>query len=123
MELLAPDVTRIAPEGTEASKDRAPDELASGTPEPLRSELVGLLGEDKVLTRVIDLVRYASDASPYRMLPKAVVMARDADDVAKVLSYGRRANEPVTLRAGGTSLNGQAQSDGILVDVRRHWAG
>ncbi len=123
MELLAPDVSRIAPEGSEASEDRAPDELASGTPEPLRSQLIGLLGEDRVLTRVIDLVRYASDASPYRMLPKAVVMARDANDVGKVLAYGRSKGVPVTFRAGGTSLNGQSQSDGILVDVRRHWTG
>jgi D-lactate dehydrogenase len=123
MELLAPDVTRIAPEGSEASKDRAPDELASGTPEPLRSELTGLLGEDRVLTRVIDLVRYASDASPYRMLPKAVVMARDAGDIAKVFDYSRASKVPLTFRAGGTSLNGQSQSDGILVDVRRHWSG
>jgi D-lactate dehydrogenase len=123
MDLLAPDVSKIAPEGSEASKDRAPDELASGTPEPLRSELIGLLGEDRVLTRVIDLVRYASDASPYRLLPKAVVMARDAGDVAKVLDYSRASKIPVTFRAGGTSLNGQAQSDGILIDVRRHWTG
>src|SRR3954463_7452411 len=123
MELLAPDVHRIAPEENEPSKDRAPDELASGTPEPLRSELIGLLGEDRVLTRVIDLVRYASDASPYRLLPKAVVMARDAADVAKVLDYSRASKVPVTFRAGGTSLNGQAQTDGILVDVRRHWSG
>jgi D-lactate dehydrogenase len=123
MDLLAPDVTRIAPEGSEASKDRAPDELASGTPDPLRGELIGLLGEDRVLTRVIDLVRYASDASPYRLLPKAVVMARDASDVSKVLAYARSAKLPVTFRAGGTSLNGQSQSDGILVDVRRHWSG
>src|SRR5882757_11136144 len=123
MELLAPDVTRIAPEGSEGSNDRAPDELASGTPEPLRSELIGLLGEDRVLTRVIDLVRYAPDASPYRLLPKAVVMARDAQDVAKVLAYGGRSGVPVTFRAGGTSLNGQSQSDGILVDVRRHFGG
>src|SRR3954447_25461120 len=123
MDLLAPDVTRIAPEGSMASKDRAPDELASGTPEPLRSELIGLLGEDRVLTRVIDLVRYASDASPYRLLPRAVVMARDASDVGKVLAFARSKDIPVTFRAGGTSLNGQSQSDGILVDVRRHWTG
>jgi D-lactate dehydrogenase len=123
MELLAPDVTRIAPEGSEASADRVPDELASGTPEPLRGELIELLGSDRVLTRVIDLVRYASDASPYRLLPRAVVMARDAEDVAKVLAYGRRSGIPVSFRAGGTSLNGQSQSDGILVDVRRHWTG
>ncbi len=123
MDLLAPDVTRIAPAGGEAVGDRVPDELASGTPEPLRGELIDLLGEGRVLTRVIDLVRYASDASPYRLLPRAVVMARDAADVSKVLAYGRRSGVPVTFRAGGTSLNGQSQSDGILVDVRRHWRG
>ena len=123
MELLAPDVNRMAPEGGEPSPDRVHDELASGTPEPLRRELVGLLGADRVLTRVIDLVRYASDASPYRLIPRAVVMARDAGDIAKVLDYGRAAKVPVTFRAGGTSLNGQSQSDGILVDVRRHWSG
>src|SRR5690242_15990892 len=123
MELLAPDVHRIAPEESAGSTDRAPDELAGGTPEPLRSDLTNLLGPECVLTRVIDLIRYASDASPYRLLPKAVVMARDADDVAKVLAYGRRTGTPVTFRAGGTSLNGQSQSDGILVDVRRHWSG
>jgi D-lactate dehydrogenase len=123
MELLAPDVHRIAPEGGEPSKDRAPDQLSSGTPEPLRGELTGLLGADRVLTRVIDLIRYASDASPYRLLPKAIVMSRDAEDVAKVLAYARASKVPVTFRAGGTSLNGQSQSDGILVDVRRHWSG
>ena len=123
MELLAPDPSRIAPEGSEAAPDRAPDELAGGTPEPLRRDLERLLGADRVLSRVIDLVRYASDASPYRLLPKAVVMAKEPDDVARVLAYGRENGVPVTLRAGGTSLNGQAQSDGILVDVRRHWTG
>ena len=123
MELLAPDVHRIAPEGGEPSKDRVPDQLSSGTPEPLRGELTGLLGADRVLTRVIDLIRYASDASPYRLLPKAIVMSRDAEDVAKVLAYARASKVPVTFRAGGTSLNGQSQSDGILVDVRRHWSG
>jgi D-lactate dehydrogenase len=123
MELLAPDSGRIAPEGNEPSEDRAPDELAAGTSEPLRSDLIGLLGEDRVLTRVIDLIRYASDASPYRLLPKAIVMARDAEDISKVLDYARASKIPVTFRAGGTSLNGQSQSEGILVDVRRHWSG
>ncbi len=118
-----PDPQRIVPDDGEPAADRVPDELAGGTPEPLRSELTALLGADRVLTRVIDLVRYASDASPYRLLPKAVVMARDSDEVAKALAYGRHAGVPVTLRAGGTSLSGQAQGDGILVDVRRHWRG
>ena len=123
MPLLAPDVSRIAPAAAAPAPDRVPDELAAGTPEPLRSELVALLGADRVLARVSDLVRYASDASPYRLIPQVVVMAHDARDVAAVMAYGRRTGVPVTFRAGGTSLNGQAQGDGIMVDVRRHWRG
>ncbi len=103
--------------------DRAPDALAAGVAQPLRGELESLLGADRVLSRPGDLVRYASDASPYRLFPQAVVMARDADDVAKVLAFGREKGIPVTFRAGGTSLNGQGQGDGILVDVRRHFGG
>jgi D-lactate dehydrogenase len=123
MPLLAPDPTRIGrPEG-EPFEDRAPESLAAGTPEPLRSELVALLGADRVLARASDIVRYASDASPYRYLPQAVVMAHDVDDLRKLFDLSRRSGVPLTFRAGGTSLNGQAQSEGILVDVRRHWSG
>ena len=64
MALLAPDVSRIAPAATAPAADRVPDGLAAGTPEPLRSELVALVGAGRVLARVSDLVRYASDASP-----------------------------------------------------------
>jgi D-lactate dehydrogenase len=106
-----------------ASPDRAPDSLARGAAQPLRGDLERMLGADRVLARAGDIVRYASDASPYRLFPQAVVMARDAGDVAKVLDYGSRNGIPVTFRAGGTSLNGQGQSDGILVDVRRHFGG
>ncbi len=122
MALLEPAVGRLAPEPV-ASADAAPGWVAGGTPEPLRSQLVELLGADRVLSRASDIVRYASDASPYRLFPKAVVVARDSGDVAKVFAFARRSATPVTFRAGGTSLNGQAQSDGILVDVRRHWRG
>ena len=123
MALLAPDVTRIGRPDGGPFDDRAPDQLASGTPEPLRRDLLSLLGPDRVLTRALDLIRYASDASPYRLFPKAVVLAHDVDDIANVFAYGRRTGTPITLRSGGTSLNGQGQGDGILVDVRRHWSG
>ncbi len=114
---------KLAPPPSVPAADRAPDEIAAGVAQPLRGELEALLGADRVLSRPGDLVRYASDASPYRLFPRAVVMAHNAADVAKVLAYGRRSGIPVTFRAGGTSLNGQGQSDGILVDVRRHFSG
>src|ERR1700743_2675710 len=105
------------------SPDRAPDSLAAGIAQPLRGELEALLAADRVLARPGDLIKYASDASPYRKLPRAVVMAKEPGDVAKVLAFGRAHDIPVTFRAGGTSLNGQGQTDGILVDVRRHFRG
>ncbi|MFZ1215175.1 MAG: FAD-binding oxidoreductase, partial [Pseudolabrys sp.] len=104
-------------------RDRAPDALAEGTPRGLRNDLVALLGPDRVLSRPIDLIRFAADASPYRLFPKVVVIARTVDDVRRVLEYARQRHESVTFRAAGTSLSGQAQGDGILVDVKRHWAG
>jgi D-lactate dehydrogenase len=116
-----PDALR--PATHDPSPDRAPDSLAAGTAQPLRGELEALLGADRVLARPGDLVKYASDASPYRKLPRAVVMAKEPEDVAKVLAFGRERGIPVTFRAGGTSLNGQGQTDGILVDVRRHFRG
>jgi D-lactate dehydrogenase len=121
--LLAPNVRAIALAPRIPQRDRAPDWVAAGTPPKLRNDLVALLGADRVLTRTIDLIRYATDASPYRLFPKVVVIARTVDDVRKVLEYARQKHENVTFRSAGTSLSGQAQSDGILVDVRRHWAG
>jgi D-lactate dehydrogenase len=123
LSLGSPDVSAISPTRITPQPDRAPDSLAAGTPEWLRSDLVALLGADRVLCRPIDLIRYATDASPYRLFPKVVVIARDADDVRKVLAYARQKHESVTFRAAGTSLSGQAQGDGILIDVRRHWSG
>ena len=104
-----------------AAADRAPDWVAGGTPQPLRSGLERALGRERVLTRALDLVKYASDASPYRLIPKAIAMPRDVDDVVALLHFARTSGTPLTFRAGGTSLNGQSQSDSVLVDCRRHW--
>ncbi|MFF2652932.1 FAD-binding and (Fe-S)-binding domain-containing protein [Streptomyces sp. NPDC058045] len=125
MPLLEPDPSALTPEHRPAhpAPDRVVENSAGGTPEPLASELRALLGPDKVLTTISDLVSYASDASPYRFLPRAVVLAEDIDDISAVLSYARENGREVVFRAAGTSLNGQAQGEDILVDVRRHWAG
>src|SRR6516225_8216941 len=121
--LLSPNVQAIAFSTPSPQRDRAPDGLAAGTPRKLRNDLIALLGAERVLSRPTDLIRFATDASPYRLFPKVVVIAHDVDDVRKVLRYARENGEPVTFRAAGTSLSGQAQGDGILVDVKQHWNG
>ncbi|MER6566779.1 FAD-binding oxidoreductase [Streptomyces sp. NPDC001093] len=124
MALLDPEPGKLRPHATGGpADDRVMDDRASGTPDALQKDLVRLLGERKVLHSVSDLVKYASDASPYRFVPMVVVIAESIEDVAAVLRYARDNRREVVFRAAGTSLNGQAQGKDILVDVRRHWTG
>src|SRR6202167_5006057 len=121
--MLTPHVRAIGRPAGPAQDDAVEPARAEGAPAALRSDLIELLGPDQVLHRISDLVRYASDASPYRYLPQVVVLPRTVDDVRAILAYCVRTGRHATFRAGGTSLNGQSQSDDILIDVRRHWAG
>jgi D-lactate dehydrogenase len=121
--MLTPHVRAIGRPSGPAQDDAVDAARVEGTPAALTSDLVQLVGKDQVLHRVSDLVRYASDASPYRYLPQVVVRPRTVEDVRAILAYCTRTGRHATFRAGGTSLNGQAQSDDILIDVRRHWAG
>ena len=121
--MLTPHVRAIGRPAGPAQDDAVDPASVEGTPAALKSDLIRLVGQDQVLHRVSDLVRYASDASPYRYLPQVVVLPRTIDDVRAILGYCTRTGRHATFRAGGTSLNGQSQSDDILIDVRRHWAG
>ncbi|MFG1792496.1 FAD-binding and (Fe-S)-binding domain-containing protein [Nocardia sp. NPDC049149] len=103
--------------------DAAPEKFAAGSPASLKADLESLLGADKVHARAIDLVRYASDYSPYRLIPKVVVNPQTPAEVAAALAYAREHGHTVTFRAAGTSPNGQATGDDILVDARRGWSG
>ncbi len=102
--------------------DRALDWVAEGTPANLKARLVAALGEEQVHARATDLIKYASDASPYRLIPQAVVTPRHVEDVVRLLASARMTRTPLVFRAGGTSLNGQSQTDSVLVDCRRHFS-
>jgi D-lactate dehydrogenase len=121
--MLTPHVRAIGRPAGPAQDDAVDSARVEGTPAALTSDLIRLVGKDQVLHRISDLVRYASDASPYRYLPQVVVLPRTVDDVRAILDYCARSGRHATFRAGVTSLNGQSQSDDILIDVRRHWAG
>jgi D-lactate dehydrogenase len=121
--LLQPDASRIGrPPGPEMF-DAVPESLLDGTPRELKEALSQILGQANVLHRVFDLVRFASDASPYRYIPQVVAMPRNPKEVAAILAYCRSTGRHAVFRAAGTSLNGQSQTDGILIEVRRHWNG
>lgn len=75
----------------------------------------------RILTRPIDRIAFASDASFYRLIPKAVVQPMTIEEIQLLFRSCKEFGIPLTFRAGGTSLSGQAITDGILVDIGRYW--
>ncbi|MCB1009684.1 MAG: FAD-binding oxidoreductase, partial [Acidobacteria bacterium] len=100
--------------------------MGAGPPELTReqaAELGLLLAPERVFTGRFDRVAYAADASFYRLVPRAVVQPRTVAEVASLFDFSRRHRVPLTFRAAGTSLSGQAVGDGLLVELSRHWQG
>jgi D-lactate dehydrogenase len=85
-------------------------------------ELSGLLPADRIRTRYIDRVTFGSDAGFYYLLPKAVVQPVSEEEIIALFGFSHRHGIPLVFRGGGTSLSGQSVTDGILVDLSRHWA-
>lgn len=71
----------------------------------------------------VDRAQWAGDASIYHLIPRVVVIPRDVEEVQSVLAIAAAERVPVCFRAGGTSLSGQAVTDGILIVISRHLRG
>jgi D-lactate dehydrogenase len=84
-------------------------------------ELSALLPATRVYTDPLRLLAYGTDASFYRLVPKVVVEVACEDEVRRVLAVCRAHRAPVTFRAAGTSLSGQAVSDSVLMTLGRGW--
>ncbi len=59
---------------------------------------------------------YSTDASGYRVLPDAVLVAGAVEDLAVAAEVAAEHGVPLCLRGAGTSLAGQAIGPGIMVD-------
>lgn len=87
----------------------------------LQESLLQILPADKVKTRITDRYSYASDASFYYLVPKAVVQPSNLSEIKALFELSHQTNTPLVFRTGGTSLSGQSITDGILVDLSRYW--
>ena len=64
---------------------------------------------------------YATDASVYRKIPLAVAYPKNKEDIKKLITFATEQNITLVPRTAGTSLAGQCVSDGIIVDVSKHF--
>jgi len=66
---------------------------------------------------------FGTDASFYRLIPKLVVRVESEDEVVGLIKLAQRERVPITFRAAGTSLSGQAISDSVLIVLGDNWNG
>ncbi|TFV87321.1 FAD-binding oxidoreductase [Blastococcus sp. CT_GayMR20] len=103
-------MTATAPSPDQRRDDAGPDLVAA-----LRTAGIADV-DDSGLTRAL----YSSDASLYRVLPRAVVRPRHIDEVVAVLEVCRTLGVPLTARGGGTSIAGNAVGTGVVLDTSRY---
>ena len=77
--------------------------------------------EPRVSTERFDRLTLAHDASHYLLIPEAVAAPASIAELSALIHRAKRNGHGLTFRAGGTSLSGQAVSDGLLADTRRHF--
>ena len=76
---------------------------------------------EQLITDPLLTVAYGTDASFYQLTPKIVIHVETEEDVRLILREAGSRKLPVTFRAAGTSLSGQAITDSILIKLGKGW--
>jgi D-lactate dehydrogenase len=85
------------------------------------TDISALVPKGRIYTDPLRTLAYGTDASFYRLIPKIVVRADTEAEIAGLLKTADRHDVPVTFRAAGTSLSGQAVSDSVLIVAGGSW--
>ena len=78
---------------------------------------------ERVYTDYLRRLAWGTDAGFYRLVPQLVVRAAGEQEVVRLMQAAGELGVPLTFRAAGTSLSGQAVSDSVLVVAGKHWEG
>lgn len=76
---------------------------------------------DRLYTDPLHTLAYGTDASFYRLIPKIVVRTDNEQEVQLLVRQAAELDVPLTFRAAGTSLSGQAVGDSVLVLATDRW--
>ncbi len=87
----------------------------------LKKELSKTIPSKRIITNPLQLLAYGTDASFYRLIPKIVVQVHTEEEAVEVIRQTGKLNIPVTYRAAGTSLSGQAITDSVLMVATHEW--
>src|SRR5215469_2181223 len=79
------------------------------------------LPESSMACDPLRTLAYGTDASFYRLIPKIVIQVREREEVSGILRVAAQFSVPITFRAAGTSLSGQAGTNSVLLALGSGW--
>jgi D-lactate dehydrogenase len=85
------------------------------------AEVARFLPPEALICDPLRTLAFGTDASFYRLVPKIAVRVRTVEEVQRLLEAARAFEVPLTFRAAGTSLSGQAVTDSVLVLLAGAW--
>ena len=84
-------------------------------------EVKQIIHKQYILERYLQRFAHGTDASFYRLVPKVVLLLESSSMVERVIELANNYYVPITFRAAGTSLSGQAITDSVLILLTRDW--
>jgi len=72
------------------------------------SELIRVVGEERVLSAIEDRICYSYDGTRQKVLPDIVVRPGGTNDVSNTLKIANRYEVPIYARGAGSGLTGGA---------------
>ena len=82
-----------------------------------------LIPSERLYTDELRRLAWGTDASFYRLIPRVVIRSKDEREMSQIMKLAKRHGVPLTFRAAGTSLSGQAITDSVLVVAGKNWEG
>ncbi|MDP3817334.1 FAD-binding and (Fe-S)-binding domain-containing protein [Pseudomonas sp.] len=92
-------------------------------PAAFLSAVERLIPQERRFDDPLSTLAFGTDASFYRLIPKLVIRVEAELEVVELLKLAGTHRVPVTFRAAGTSLSGQAISDSVLIVLGDNWNG
>ncbi|MDH4567206.1 FAD-binding oxidoreductase [Pseudomonas sp. BN414] len=92
-------------------------------PIPFLNTVERLIPRERRFDDPLATLAFGTDASFYRLIPKLVIRVESEAEVIALLKAAHAELVPVTFRAAGTSLSGQAITDSVLLVLGDNWNG
>ncbi|GHF83453.1 lactate dehydrogenase [Thalassotalea marina] len=80
-----------------------------------------VLEESQIISNTLQRYAYGTDASFYRLVPKLIINIDNEQQLIDVIKLSNQYLVPLTFRAAGTSLSGQAITDSVLIVLSPQW--